>query len=320
MKKIISPILCVTAAILWGFSFVAQKATTVVPTFTLLFSRSIVAVCFLVPAVMVFDKLSKNGRTLISLKEKKIGITKGELLGGTLCGAFLFTASALQQAGIANTDAGKTSFITALYVVIVPVYALVLGKKSPMNAWIGIGIAVVGFYLLCIKEDFTIAPSDLLVFACAFAFALQIVTVDMLLPTCDGVRLSLVQFSAVTVFSLGGALIFELPFIFSGILSVLPEILYLGIGSSGIAYTLQIVGQKDSDPAVASILLSLESVFGALFSAMFLSERISAKEYTGCAVVLVAVIISEVDIKTLIQKIKLSRSKSKEDITENTEA
>lgn len=304
MKKIISPILLLSAAILWGFSFVAQKATTIVPTFTLLFSRSIVAVCFLVPALMLFDKLSGSERKLISIKERKIGVTKRELLGGTLCGAFLFTASALQQAGIANTDAGKTSFITALYVVIVPIYALILGKKSPVNAWIGIGIAVIGFYLLCIKDGFTIAPSDLLVFACAFAFALQIITVDMLLPTCDGVRLSLVQFSAVTVFSLITALIFELPFVLSGILSVLPQILFLGIGSSGIAYTLQIVGQKNSDPAVASILLSLESVFGALFSAMFLHERMSLKEYAGCAVVLLAVLISELDIKALLQKFK----------------
>lgn len=304
MKKFISPILCVTAAILWGFSFVAQKATTVVPTFTLLFSRSIVAVFFLVPAVMIFDKLSKNGRTLLSVKERRIGITKTELLGGTVCGAFLFIASALQQAGLADTDAGKTSFITALYVVIVPIYALLIGRKPPMNACIGICIAVVGFYLLCIKDDFTIAPSDLLVFACAFAFALQIMTVDKLLPSCDGVRLSLVQFTAVTVFSLISALIFELPFVFSGILSVLPQILYLGIASSGIAYTLQIVGQKNTDPAVASILLSLESVFGAVFSAMFLHERMSIKEYTGCAVVLIAVMISQVDISAIIKKFK----------------
>lgn len=308
MKKIISPILLLTAAILWGFSFVAQKATTIVPTFTLLFSRSIVAVCFLAPAVVIFDRLSKNGRRLVSIKERKIGITKRELVGGAICGAFLFAASALQQAGIANTDAGKTSFITALYVVIVPIYALIIGRKSPLNAWIGIGIAVIGFYLLCIKDNFTVAPSDLLVFACAFAFAMQIMTVDMLLPTCDGVRLSLVQFSAVTVFSLIAALLFEMPFVWSEILEVLPQILFLGIGSSGIAYTLQIVGQKNSEPAVASILLSLESVFGALFSAMFLSERMSTKEYVGCAVVLLAVLISEIDIKALWQK---SRAKKR---------
>ena len=310
MKKIISPILLLTAAILWGFSFVAQKSTVIVPTFTLLFSRSIVAVLFLIPAVALFDRFSHNGRKIISIREKKIGITKRELLGGTLCGAFLFAASALQQAGIANTDAGKTSFITALYVVIVPIYALLIGRKSPINAWIGIGIAVIGFYLLCIKENFTIAPSDLLVFACAFAFALQIMTVDMLLPACDGVRISLVQFSAVTVFSFIAALIFELPFVLSGIIEVLPQILFLGIGSSGIAYTLQIVGQKNTEPAVASILLSLESVFGALFSAMFLHERMSAKEYAGCAVVLIAVLISEIDIKSLLGKIRDKKSKA----------
>ena len=307
MKKIISPILLLSAAILWGFSFVAQKATTIVPTFTLLFSRSIIAVLALTPAVILFDRLSNNGRKLISFKNKRIGITKRELLGGTLCGAFLFIASALQQAGIADTDSGKTAFITALYVVIVPIYALLFGKKSPVNAWIGVAIAVVGFYLLCIKNGFSISPSDLLVFACAFAFAAQILVVDKLLLTCDGVRLSLVQFSAVTVFSLISALIFELPFVFSAIIEVLPEILFLGIGSSGIAYTLQIIGQKNSEPAVASILLSLESVFGALFSALILSEKMSAREYVGCGVILLAVLIAEIDFKPILSQKKSNK-------------
>lgn len=313
MKKIISPILLLSAAILWGFSFVAQKATTIVPTFTLLFSRSIIAVIALIPAVITLDRVSSNGRKLFSLKQKKIGITKRELLGGTLCGAFLFIASALQQQGMAeNTDAGKTAFITALYVVIVPVYAVIFGKKSPLNAWIGVAIATVGFYLLCINEGFSIAPSDLLVFACAFAFAAQILVVDKLLPTCDGVRLSLVQFSAVTLFSLIAVLIFELPFVLPKILEVLPEILYLGIVSSGIAYTLQIVGQKNSEPAVASILLSLESVFGALFSALILSEKMSPKEYVGCAVILLAVLVAELDFKSLYHKLKSAPESTKE--------
>lgn len=302
MKKLISPLILLTAAIIWGLSFVAQKATTLVPTFTLLCSRSVVAVFALIPAVMLMDRLSKNNRCLVSFKRKRIDISRRELFGGMLCGVFLFAASALQQAGIAGTDAGKTSFITALYVVIVPIYALILGKRSPLNAWIGIAIAVVGFYLLCIKEDFTVAPSDLLVFLCAFAFALQIVTVDKLLPSCDGVRISLVQFTTVSLLSLISALIFELPIAAHAILAVIPEILFLGIGSSGIAYTLQIIGQKNSEPAVASIILSLESVFGALFSALFLSERMQPREYIGCAAVLIAVIISQIDIKSLAQK------------------
>ncbi len=308
MKKIISPVLLLSAAILWGFSFVAQKATTIVPTFTLLFSRSIIAVAALIPAVILLDRVSKNGRRLISFKQKKIGITKRELIGGTVCGAFLFIASALQQEGLGGTDAGKTSFITALYVVIVPIYALIFGKRSPLNAWMGVGIATAGFYLLCIKDGFSIAPSDLLVFACAFAFAAQILVVDKLLPTCDGVRISLVQFSAVTLFSLISALIFELPILLSSIAEVLPEILYLGICSSGIAYTLQILGQRNSEPAVASILLSLESVFGALFSALILSEKMSFREYAGCGVILAAVLIAEIDFKSLWNRFKEKKS------------
>lgn len=296
-KKILSPALLFAASLIWGFSFVAQKATTVVPTFTLLFARNIVAVAALIPAVIIFDKVSNNGRKLISFKEKRIGITRREALGGIFCGCVLFIASALQQAGMGETDAGKASFITALYVVIVPIYALILGKRSPMNAWIGIGIAVIGFYLLCIKDGFTISPSDLLVFLCAFAFALQIITIDCLAPTCDGVRLSLIQFTTVSLLSLIFALIFESPFDINGVIGVLPEVLFLGIGSSGIAYTLQIVGQKNTEPAIASIILSLESVFGAVFSAIFLHERMITKEYIGCAVVLLAVIISQTDIK-----------------------
>jgi len=150
-----------------------------------------------------------------------------------------------------------------------------------------------------IDKSFSISPSDLLVFACAFAFAAQIMVVDTLITTCDGVRLSLVQFSSVTVFSLIFALIFELPLVISSVVKVLPEILFLGIGSSGIAYTLQIIGQKNSNPAVASILLSLESVFGALFSALFISETMSIREYIGCAVILLAVIIAEIDFKSI---------------------
>ncbi len=296
MKKFASPLLLLTAAILWGFSFVAQKATTIVPTFTLLFSRSIIAVFFLAPSVMIFDRVSKNGRKLLSIKERKLGITKREFLGGTLCGAFLFAASALQQAGIANTDAGKTSFITALYVVIVPIYALLIGRKSPINAWIGIGIAVIGFYLLCIKDGFTIASSDLILLLCALVCALHILTVDHFIGGCDGVRMSTLQFFFVFLFTgVMGLLVEGVPDLSLIAEHVFP-LLYLGVGSSGIAYTLQILGQRSTNHALASVLMSLESVFGALGGALVLGEVMTPKEYLGCAVVFIAVLIAEVEI------------------------
>ena len=311
MKKYFSTLILFIAAIIWGFAFVAQKAASSIPAFTLLFSRSLIAIIALIPITVIFDKLSKNGRKLIDIKNKKIGITKKELISGAVCGVFLFAASALQQIGISGTDAGKTSFITALYVVIVPIYALFFGKKSPINAWVGIAVAIAGFYLLCIKEGFTIAPSDMLVVLCAFVFAMQIMAVDILLPGCDGIRLSIIQLTTTMILSLITSLIFETPFNFSAIGKVIPELLFLGIGSSGIAYTCQIIGQKNSEPAVASIILSLESVFGAVFSALVLSERMITKEYIGCALVLAAVIISQLDFKEIYSKIKRKRNTEK---------
>ncbi len=311
MKKYFSTLILFIAAIIWGFAFIAQKAASSIPAFTLLFSRSLIAIIALIPITVIFDRFSKNGRKLLDVKNKKVGITKKELISGAVCGVFLFAASALQQIGISGTDAGKTSFITALYVVIVPIYALFFGKKSPINTWIGIAIAVVGFYLLCIKEGFTVAPSDMLVVFCAFIFAMQIMAVDLLLPGCDGIRLSLIQFATVTVLSLITALIFERPFDFSAIGKVIPELLFLGIGSSGIAYTCQIIGQKNSEPAVASIILSLESVFGVVFSALILSERMLPKEYFGCALVLMAVIISQLDFREIYSKIRRKKDTEK---------
>ena len=304
MKKIISPVLLALAAIIWGIAFVAQKAATVVSPFTLLVARSAIATFVLFFIVILFDKLRGGERALISRggsERIRIDISKREIIGGIICGAFLFIASALQQAGIGSTDAGKTSFITALYVVIVPIYGLALRKRSPINAWIGVIIAVIGFYLLCIKEDFSIAPSDLLVFACAFVFAMQIMAIDAF-SDCDGIRLSFVQFATVTLLSIVCAVIFESGDDLRAIKTVIPEILFLGIGSSGIAYTLQILGQKNSVPAVASIILSLESVFGAFFSAIILAERMSAREYVGCAVVLLAVLISQIDFAALLNE------------------
>ena len=301
MKKYLSPLLLTLAALIWGIAFVAQKAAAEIPAFTLLAARSIIATLVLVPIVVLFDKLKKSGRSLFSVGGS--ALTKKELIGGIVSGVFLFIASALQQVGIAGTDVGKASFITALYVLIVPIYALIFGKKSPLSTWIGVIISIVGFYLLCIKEDLSIMPADLLVLLCAVVFAIQIMSIDHFSKDSDGVRLSLVQFFTVTVISTVAALIFESPISFSAIGAVMPEILYLGIGSSGIAYTLQILGQKNTHPAVASIILSLESVIGAIASAIILGERMSAREYVGAAIVFVAVVISQIDMKALFSKL-----------------
>lgn len=297
MKKYISPLLLLLTAVIWGFAFVAQKAASVMPAFALSFTRSIIAVAALIPITMFFDRINKTERHLFS--SKGIDIKRVEIIGGILCGIALFVASNLQQFGISGTDAGKASFITALYVVIVPIYGLFLKRIPSANTLIGVIISVIGFYLLCIKDGFSIHPSDMLVFLCTFAFAAQIMLIDKFLPKCDSIRLSLIQFLTVAILSLFTSLVFEGSDALASAGECIPEIIYLGLGSSGIAYTLQIIGQKNTHPAAASIILSLESVFGALTSAIFLHERMLTREYIGCLIVFIAVIISQLDFSFL---------------------
>lgn len=301
MKKYLSSILFLLAAMLWGFAFSAQKDAASLSAFTIGAVRNIFATVFLLLMLPQLDKFTKNGRKLIS-REKFLDFNKTELIGGAICGAILTIASAFQQYGIGDgTDAGKAAFITALYVVIVPILSLTYGKKSPLNVWISVGIAVVGFYLLCIKSDFTIVESDILILLCAVIFASHIIAIDTFSPRCDGVRMACIQFFTAFILNAILALILESPINFATIGDVLPALLYLGICSSGIAYTLQIVGQgmDNVNPAVASVILSLESVFGVVGGALFCGEVMSGREYAGCAIVFLAVILSQIDIKAL---------------------
>ena len=300
-KKYISTALLFGAAIIWGFAFAAQDAASDVGAFTLGYARSIVAGIFLICVVMAFDKLFATGRRLFS--KNGIDLNKTEIVGGVIIGVVLVVASAFQQIGInSGTDGGKAAFITALYVILVPIYALALKKNATLNVWISIGIAVIGFYLLCIKEDLTIAPSDLLVIAASMIFPIHILTIDHFSPKCDGIRMSMVQFFTAAVLNFIIAIFAEGIGEFSSIAPNLLPILFLGIGSSGIAYTLQIIGQKDVPPAAASIILSLESVFGVIGTALFLGQTLTPREYLGCAIVFVAVILSQVDVIAIVKK------------------
>lgn len=295
MKKYIPTILCLIAAMIWGFAFTAQKAAATLSAFTVGASRNLFATVFLLSIIPLFDKMNKK---LGNERKYKQLFTKTELIGGTVCGIILTAASAFQQTGIGDgTDAGKAAFITALYVVLVPMISLLFGKKTPINVWLSVGIAAVGFYLLCIKGDFTVEPSDALVLICALIFAGHIIAIDRFSPRCDGVRMSCVQFFVSFVLNLIMALILEMPISFGAIGSALPSLLFLGIGSSGIAYTLQILAQKDGDPTVVSVVMSLESVFGVLGGVIFLGESMSPKEYIGCVIVFAAVILSQIEFK-----------------------
>ena len=301
-KKRILPLgLLFAAAMIWGFAFAAQGAASGIGAFTLGFARSILAGLFLIFVVIILDKVTKSERRLFS--SRGIDLNKHEIIGGVICGTVLAVASAFQQIGInSGADPGKAAFITALYVVLVPIYALTLKKKAPINVWISVFIAAVGFYFLCIKKDFSIASADLLVVACSVIFPIHILAIDHFSPKCDGVRMSLVQFFTAALINLVIALIVESPLDFGGIFSNILPIIYLGVGSSGVAYTLQIIGQKGVNPAAAAIILSLESVFGVIGAAIFLGQSLTVREYIGCGIVLIAVIISQIDIFDIIKK------------------
>ena len=289
------------AAAIWGFSFVAQKQAEAVPAFTLVFSRSLLGTVFLFFLIMVLDRVLKTGRRLVS--KKGLDFTRAEIVGGTACGLILSIASVLQQLGMnEGTDAGKAGFITALYVVLVPVFSLVLKKRAPINAWISVAIAVVGFYLLCIKGDFSIEFSDALVLLCAVVFTIHILVIDHFSPKCDGVRMSCIQFAVVTVVTLVFSLILESPMKLDAVGAAIWPIVMLGIGSSGIAYTLQIVAQSNINPAIAAIIMSLESAFGLIGGTIILKETMSTRQYVGCAIVFAAVILSQLDFSSLGKK------------------
>ena len=311
MKKHLSSLLFLAAAVIWGFAFAAQKQAAIIPALTIGSIRSLLAGVFLFCSIPLMDRLTKNNRHFFS--RRGLDFKKSELIGGAICGVILSIASTLQQSGLGEgTDAGKAAFITALYVLVVPILSLLIGKRSPVNVWLGVIIAVLGFYLLCIKQDFTLEFSDTLVLLCAVVFALHIMAIDRFSPGCDGVRLSCIQFFTYFIIATPTALIVDGAPDLSAILSVLPAMLYFGICSGGLGYTLQIVGQgmDGVNPAVACIIMSLESVFGVVGGAIVLGEVMSTREYIGCAVVFLAVIISQIDpedIRRLVASMKQKR-------------
>lgn len=293
-KRLLSSSLLLLAAVLWGFAFVAQESASDIPPFTLGAYRSAIGFVFLVFTVAIIDKVSHTGRVLIS--KRGIDVNRHEIIGGIICGIILAGASFLQQMGInSGTEGGKAAFITALYVVMVPIYALALKKRAAPNVWVAVGISVVGFYLLCIKSDFTVSSSDLFCLGGALIFPVHILTIDHFSPKCDGVRMSMIQFFTAAAVNFVMALITEPPMTGAVLLDAILPILYLGIASSGIAYTLQIIGQRNVPPAAASIILSLESVFGVIGGALILGSDMTLREYAGCTVVLLAVILAQLD-------------------------
>lgn len=297
--KILSNIALLTAALVWGFAFVSQEqAAKYVGTFTVNALRSFVAVIALIPLILFTSK--KSGRPVL---EKTKADRKLLIKAGVLCGTFLCISSNIQQFGISlyPEDAAisaRSGFITALYVIFVPILGLFFKKKVGLNVWLSVFVAILGLYLLCGSSGITgIYLGDIIVLCCAVSFSFQILCIDHFIDRVDGVKLATIQFFTCGVLSLILMLIFEKPPI-EDTLSASKYILYLGIMSSGVGYTLQIIGQKYSEnPTVASIIMSLESVFAALGGWLIMKKALSPLEILGCAIVFLAIVLAQVEFK-----------------------
>jgi len=279
------------AAFIWGTAFVAQSVgMDYVGPLTFLCTRSFIGAAALLPVSLLIDHGKKKNGTFV---ENTPTDRKNLLVGGVLCGLALCVASGLQQIGIQYTSVGNAGFITSMYMLIVPVLSIFLGKKVPKKIWFCIAVAAVGLYFLSISGGLSVSKGDVLIAVCALFFAIQIMIVDYYAPLVDGVKLSCMQFTVAGVISLVPALIFETPEPYNIVRAIVP-ILYAGLFSSGIAFTLQIVAQKYAQPTVATLLMSMESVFSMLGGIVLLSQIPSARQVFGCVLVFCAVIASQV--------------------------
>jgi drug/metabolite transporter (DMT)-like permease len=286
-----SIMLLITAAI-WGLAFVAQSdGMNYVGPFTYNACRTLIGGFVLIPVIGLLRLLPDK-----SPEKREKAPLRTTVTGGVICGLIFTVAGMLQQYGISMTTAGKAGFVTALYIIIVPIFGFVIYRRTSLKAWICCLVAIAGFYLLCINEGFNVSTGDLLVLACAFFFAAHIMVIDHFnAKNADGTLMSCIQFFTAGTIMLVCMFIFEQPS-FDAILAAWLPILYGGVMSCGVAYTLQIIGQRYTDPTAATLLMSLESVFAALSGWLLLNETLSIKELAGCTLVFIAVVAAQINI------------------------
>ena len=290
LKNWKSPLLLLLTATIWGVAFVAQSVgMDYVEPFTFNGLRNLLGALVLLPVIY-----GMSGKKAAAVEKKD---TKTLWLGGVLCGLCLCVASSLQQIGIQYTTAGKAGFLTAMYIIMVPVFGLFLKKKCSPFVGISIVLATVGLYLLSIKEGFNIGKGDIYVILCAVVFSIHILVIDYFAPKCNGVKLSCIQFLVCGVLCSVIALIVETPTL-SGILAAWLPLASAGVMSCGVAYTLQIIGQKGMNPTVASLILSLESVISVLAGWLLLHQTLSAREIIGCMIMFAAIILAQLPAKS----------------------
>lgn len=291
-QQIKSSLILLLTATIWGVAFVAQSVgMEYIGPFTFNAIRCVLGGLVLIPVILVLKKKKETGAENQEKEDKKT-----LWMGGIACGVILCIASNLQQFGIMEASVGKSGFFTALYIVMIPVIGIFIGKRPGIKLWFCVALAVVGMYLLCMKDgSFTIERADIMLLLCALAFSFHILVVDYFSPKVDGVKMSCIQFFVCGVLSAVGMLFTETPDI-SNIQAAWLPLLYAGLLSCGVGYTLQIVGQKGINPVIASLIMSLESVISALAGWVILGQVLSPKEILGCVLMFVAIIITQIPI------------------------
>ena len=292
--KLKNALILLLTATIWGVAFVAQSVgMDYVQPFTFNGVRSIIGGLVLIPVILVLDRKKKAEEK----DYKAPGDRKTLILGGICCGVALGIATNLQQFGVMYTSVGKVGFITACYIIIVPVLSLFLGKKCSPAVAGAVVLAVAGLYLLCMSgSDRGIQKGDFLVMICSFIFSIHIMIIDYFSPAVDGVKMSCIQFFVSGILSLPFMFVLETPRLVAVAAAWMP-LLYAGVLSCGVAYTLQILGQKNVNPAVASLILSLESCFSVLAGWIILGERLSFRESLGCILMFLAIILAQLPDK-----------------------
>lgn len=287
MNNFKGSIILLLTALIWGTAFVAQSVGVEhIPPFTFNGVRNVVGAIALLPVILIMSKMKKKKEAVVTEDKKAL------IIGGILCGVVLAIASTLQQFGLVYTTPGKAGFLTALYIIFVPLFSIILKKKVKHSIWISVALATLGMYLLCVKESVSVNKGDVLVFLCAIAFTFHIMVIDHFSPKVDGVKLSCIQFAVCAVLCLSCAIIFDRISLTDLTYAAVP-ILYTGVMSSGVAYTLQIIGQKYTSPTLATLIMSLESVFAALAGWIILGQGMSISEIAGALLMFVSIIIAQ---------------------------
>lgn len=280
-------LLLLLASLIWGTAFVAQSVGMEhIGPFTFMAARSIIGALSLVPVILLQNARKKHLGQPVKMSA---GSKRSLLRGGILCGLLLTVAANLQQAALLYTTTGKAGFLTALYILLVPIAGLFMGRRVLPAVWLAIAVAAIGLYLLSVQSSLTIDPADLLLIACAFVFTGHILAVDHYSPKVSGVALSCLQFLVAGLLSSVMMFLFESPSLPALLASALP-LLYVGVLSSGVAYTLQIMGQRLTTPAVASLIMSAEAIFALVGGMLILGERMTGREALGSALMFIAII------------------------------